>query len=401
MVDTSIIPADQHFAVAAALFLIAYLGFWAEQKSWGKLVTGTVWTILGAILASNLGLIPKDAAVYSFVFTYIVPMLIPLFLMKADIRRIIIESGRVGIGFILACIGTSTGAIIGIKLLDLGTQEGDLAGIFAATYTGGSVNYAAVIQSTGFDDANMIAAATAVDNLMSAVFLAVLALLPASKWMMSKYAQRSHTAPLEAKSQTDKNSSAPTGYSLAASIAFALVVVALSDSVVYLLNETTTRFDFSRLRYVFITVLSVLPATLSPKSVQRLHGGETVGLVLAFVFFAAIAAGADVAKLVSVAPILLGFVMILLSVHALVVFGLGAAITNIARKLSPSNESNVFCLSLPELIIASNAAILGATTAPALAMARGWPGLATPGILVGVAGYIVGTPIGVTIALIF
>jgi uncharacterized membrane protein len=67
-----------------------------------------------------------------------------------------------------------------------------------------------------------------------------------------------------------------------------------------------------------------------------------------------------------------------LTVHALVVFGLGY----------------VFRLSLPELITASNAAILGATTAPALAATKGWNNLVTPGVLVGVLGYALGTFIG-------
>lgn len=393
--DSSLIPADQHFAVAAAIFAIAFFGFWAEKKSWGKLVTGAVWSILGAILASNLGLIPKDAAVYGFIFTYLVPALIPLFLINANVKRIIMESGRVGIGFILACIGTAIGAVLGANLLDLGAKEGDLAGIFTATYTGGSVNYAAVIQSTGFDDANIISAATAVDNLMSALFLAGLAMMPASKWLVSRFAQRSHQ--MDSVSIEDKKERKVSGFSLAASITFALSVVALSDLTVLWLNQIT-EFDVAKLRYVFITILSILPATFFPSTMHKLHGGETLGLVLAFVFFAAIAAGADIAKLISVAPILLAFVIVILTAHALVVFGLGSLISNIARKISNNPDKNLFALSLPELITASNAAILGATTAPALAMARGWTALATPGILVGVAGYIVGTPLGLFIA---
>ncbi|WJG10177.1 DUF819 family protein [Aliiglaciecola sp. LCG003] len=394
--DGSLISADQHFAVLGALFAIALFGFWAEQKSWGKLVTGAVWAILGAILASNLGLIPKDAPAYGFVFQYLVPALIPLFLMHADVRRIVGESGRVGIGFILACIGTALGAVLAANLLDLGAQEGDLAGIFTATYTGGSVNYAAVIQSTGFDDANIISAATAVDNLMSAIFLAALALMPASAWLMSKYAKRDHAEGDEALlTQQEQNVS---GFSLAASITFALVVVALSDGAVALLNQFANGQDsFSGLRYVFITIFAVIPATLMPQKMQKMHGGQSVGLVLAFVFFAAIAAGADVSKLIGTAPILLAFVVILLLVHAFVVFVGGALISYCAIKITGNKDSGL-ALSLPELIIASNAAILGATTAPALAMARGWPGLVTPGVLVGVAGYIVGTPLGIAIA---
>lgn len=393
--STSLIPADQHFAVMAALFAIAFFGFWAEKKSWGKLVTGAVWAILAAILASNINLIPKSADTYSFVFKYLVPALIPLFLINANVKRIIMESGRVGIGFILACLGSAAGAIVGVSLLDLGAKEADLAGIFTATYTGGSVNYAAVIQSTGFDDANIISAATAVDNLMSALFLAVLAIMPASKWLMNKYAMRDHS--LEATNDYAQSSQKVTGFSLAAALTFALVVVALSDATVMLLSSLFPDVNIGRLRYVFITLFSILPASIAPKAMHKLQGGETIGIVIAFVFFAAIAAGADVVKLLSVAPILLAFVIILLVIHGVFVFGLGALISAASEKIS-GKKDNIFRLSLPELIIASNASILGATTAPALAMARGWPALATPGILAGVAGYIVGTPLGLLVA---
>ena len=71
----------------------------------------------------------------------------------------------------------------------------------------------------------------------------------------------------------------------------------------------------------------------------------------------------------------------MLAVHGVVTFGLGA----------------VFRLSLPELITASNAAILGATTAPALAAAKGWKDLVTPGVLVGVFGYAIGTLIATAV----
>ena len=42
-------------------------------------------------------------------------------------------------------------------------------------------------------------------------------------------------------------------------------------------------------------------------------------------------------------------------------------------------------------------AFLGATTAPALAATRGWNSLVTPGVLVGVLGYALGTFIGTVI----
>jgi uncharacterized membrane protein len=51
-------------------------------------------------------------------------------------------------------------------------------------------------------------------------------------------------------------------------------------------------------------------------------------------------------------------------------------------------------LTLPELLTASNAAVLGATTAPAMAAAKGWHDQVTPGVLVGVLGYALGTFVG-------
>jgi uncharacterized membrane protein len=317
--------------------------------------------------------------------------------MHANLGRIIMESGRVGIAFCLACFGTAVGAVVAAKVVDLGERTSDLAGIFTATYTGGSVNYTALIQSTGFDDANVISAATAVDNLMSAVFLACLALLPAWRWLLTRFVVRSHQDEDEAPS--DNKSPAATGFSLAASLAFALTVVAVSDMLVAWLNSVHADFDYARLRYVFITLLAVVPATLLHRQMARLHGGDTLGLVLAYVFFGAIAAGADVRKLIEVAPALLGFVLVLLATHAIIVGASGYGLTRMALKFSKQGKHSVFALSLPELIIASNAAVLGATTAPALAAARAWPALATPGVLAGVAGYIVGTPLGLAVAM--
>jgi uncharacterized membrane protein len=118
---------------------------------------------------------------------------------------------------------------------------------------------------------------------------------------------------------------------------------------------------------------------------RRLHGGFELGVGLAFVFFAAIAAGADLVAMIQIAPLLIVLVLILLAVHLLVLLGVGW----------------LFNLTLPELVTASNAAILGATTAPALAAAKGWHDLVTPGVLVGVLGYALGTLTGTAVFHVF
>ena len=118
--DASLIPADNNLAVMAGLTAIAAAGFLLEKTKFGALLTGTVWTILLAILASNLRILPFDAPAYGFVFSYAVPVLIPLFLMKADLKRIFFETTRMTGAFLIAAFATLVGVFAAVTLVPLG-----------------------------------------------------------------------------------------------------------------------------------------------------------------------------------------------------------------------------------------------------------------------------------------
>ncbi|MCW5602801.1 DUF819 family protein [Nitrosomonas sp.] len=365
----------------AALFAIASLAILAEKTRIGAQLTGAVITILGAIVAANLKVIPHASTSYDFVFEYFVPVLIPLFLFKADLRRMFFETTRMSMAFLLACTGTVVGAIVAVFLLDLSSlgtgaaidatqREAAIAGLFTATYIGGSVNYAALGEITQLrEDASFFSAATATDNLFSALYLALLAMLPAWRWLARRYLAHDHAAASD--DYAPEHITLPT---LTLSLTLALLIVAIADML-------TSWLANPNWRYVMITLLAIVPATLFPRQMARLHGGFELGILLSFVFFATIAAGANILAMIQIAPLLILLVIILLCVHALITFGLGL----------------LFRFSLPELIIASNAAVLGATTAPALAAAKGWRELITPGILVGVFGYALGTVAGTAV----
>ncbi|MEA1941565.1 MAG: DUF819 family protein [Pseudomonadota bacterium] len=401
----SLIPADNPIAAVAGLFVIAAAGFLMEKTRIGALLTGAVWAIFLAIAASNLAiipvfdlsegirfegfatLIPRETADgetppgYSFVFDNFVPILIPLFLMKADLKKIFFETTRTTLAFLLAALGTVIGAIVAFSLIDIGENEAAAAGTFTATYIGGSVNYAALVDLTGLRevDPSFVSSATAVDNLFSGFFLAMLALMPGWTWLAKHFVQRDHSEE-SAVEETQQATGSVSAASLMYSAAFALVVVVLGDFITSRMVEWWGE-GAGNWRYAVITVLALVPATAFPKTMDRLHGGYELGIGLSFVFFAAIAAGADVVGLVTSVPVLIAIIGVMLTVHGIVVFGLGS----------------VLRLSLPELITASNAAILGATTAPALAAAKGWKDLVTPGVLVGVFGYAIGTVIATAV----
>ncbi len=378
----TLISPDNDFALIAALFVIAGAAFLAEKTRLGSQVTGAVIAILGAIAAANLRLIPHSAPAFDFVFDYFVPVLIPLFLFKANLRHMLFETTRMTIAFLAASAGTIVGVVIAVSLLDLSAlapaadmdpalREAGIAGLFTSTYIGGSVNYAALGEITGLrNDASFFSAATATDNLFSALFLSVLALIPGWNWLARRFTQHESG---EERVEEDTGERI-TAASLTLAVATAISFVAIGDAI-------TNAIEMPSLRYAIITALVLVVATALPHWMERLHGGFEVGVALAFVFFAAIAAGADVIAMVNIAPLLVALVVILLSVHLLVLLGIG----------------RLFRLTLPELVTASNAAVLGATTAPAMAAARGWHDLVTPGVLVGVLGYALGTFAGTAI----
>ena len=378
----TLIASENSIALMAALFVIAGGAFLAERTRIGANLTGAVIAILVAILAANLRIIPHAAPAYDFVFTYFVPILIPLFLFKANLRTMIFETTRMTGAFLIASAGTIIGVLVAASFLDLGSlataattdpalREAGIAGLFTSTYIGGSVNYAALGEITGLrTDASFFSAATATDNLFSAVFLSVLALLPGWNWLARRFTQHEHGEEQAVAQRTDAISATSLTLALATAISF----VAIGDAI-------TAWIGMPSARYAVITALVVSAATLFPQFMEKLHGGFELGVSLAFVFFAAIAAGANLVAMVQIAPLLVVLVVILLSVHLAVLLGAGW----------------LFRLTLPELVTASNAAVLGATTAPALAAARGWHDLVTPGVLVGVLGYALGTFAGTAI----
>lgn len=373
----TLIPADQHFAVITAILALCALAFASERTVIGQKVTGTVVVILLAIAAANLGIIPHSAPAYGFIFSYVVPLLIPLFLFQADVRRLAREASRTSLAFLVAALGTVAGVIVAALLLDLSQlgvaselaadrREAGIVGLFASTYIGGSVNYAALGEITGLSaDASFFSAATAADNLFSAVFLSVIALVPGAHWIARHFVE--HTASEAVQVTETVVSPASISYALAA----AAGIVAITDLLCWWL-------EIPSWRYAVMTLISVGLATAVPQIRDWFSGAFEVGVALSFPFFAAIAAGADIRAMISVAPLLIILVAILLSVHLTVLLVVG-------RKLG---------LTIPELLTASNAAILGATTAPAMAAAKGWHDQVTPGVLVGVLGYALGTFIG-------
>ena len=167
----------------------------------------------------------------------------------------------------------------------------------------------------------------------------------------------------------------PTTSEVPACIAFSLVVCAVGYGLAALVGAP-------QFGILFITVITVAVASLAPGLTRQMRGGASIGLLLVYTFIAAVGAQSNVALLVGTAPALVGFLAVLLAIHALGVLLVG----------------RLFRLTLPEVLIGSNACALGANTAAAVAAGKRWYGLVTPGILSGILGYVIANFIGVALS---
>ena len=89
-----------------------------EQKyKWAGKVTGCVIALIGAMILSNIRVIPTDAPAYDFVWSYVVPLAVPLLLFNANVKKIWKESGRVLVIYLISGIGTLVVGIVVFYLL--------------------------------------------------------------------------------------------------------------------------------------------------------------------------------------------------------------------------------------------------------------------------------------------
>jgi uncharacterized membrane protein len=374
-----LINADQTFALTAVIMLIVSFGFWAETRSWGQTLGGPLLLIAISMAVSNVGIIPHSAPVYDTVAGLLVPMAIPLLLLRADFKTIFAESGPVFIAFLFAAAATIAGCLVGVWLVDMGPLEAEIAGTVTSSYIGGSINFIATAEAVGIKDSSVYVAGLAADAVGAVFFLIVLMLMPAVRFIRMALPSK-FIGPDGGNTSGDpvikySQQSQPLNLGrLANGLAVSVAVCAISAGL-------TVWFDMQSHFILMVTAVSLLVANFAKPVVRQVSSEFELGTLFMYIFFVCIGAGADLGEVLGTAFPILMFIVVMVLVHLCLLVFVGSLMK----------------LDLAEVMIASNACILGPPTAAALAASKGWQPLIAPGILVGLFGYAIATFIGIAL----
>lgn len=115
---------------------------------------------------------PRVPSQYDIVNKFLLPLAVPLLLFSADLRRVILGTGKLIVAFCLGSVGTLLATLVAFKFLpmkSLGAEAWKVAAALAARHIGGAVNYVSVGAATDMSSA-VLTAGLAADNLVVAFY---------------------------------------------------------------------------------------------------------------------------------------------------------------------------------------------------------------------------------------
>lgn len=353
-----------------------------------QLGTSLTVIILTAVTA-NLGLIPTSTnapPLYDGIFTYLAPISIFFLLLAVDLRSLKRAGSPMVLCFFIGAAGTMLGVLVGMWAVagpeGFGELYYALGGMFAGTYTGGSSNLNAIALHYGVNKAgNLYAAAIATDNIVTALWMGVTLLLPQ---LLNRYFPRQlkyDWTPAE-KEQFDAEANAQISDIETVSPTDLALLIGLGVLGLFVAGQIAVWLPAIP-KILSLTTLALLLAQWSP--IQKLRGVRVIGIFCIYLFLAVIGAYCDIAALLKdghLALMMLIFVSVLVAVHTVVQFGVGALLRQDWAIISVASQANLG----------------GSASCLALTKSLNRPDLHLPGILAGALGNAVGTYCGLLVA---
>jgi len=372
---------EDPYQLTAVFLGLVLLSVWLDaQYAWARKISPVVMILFLAGLLSNAGLITDRSTYYDALVDFTVPFAVCLILFTVNLADLKRAGGPLLVAFAVACVGTVIGVLVAGMLFDpqlreiLGRQAWKLAGPFTGTYTGGSLNFFAMWDGLEIGSPDLFAAANAVDNLTLFPLFAVWVMVPG--WLGRWYpVARVWGAVGEVPGAEKETAALPELRVLdVVALGFAAIAIMVVSDVIKArwIGDLMPSFP----TILIVTTLALVLAQF--RFMHRLLGAFEIGNLSFYLFFCAVGAMINVKKAIVLSPILFIYVMVMIALHMVFVYGVGRLLR----------------LDIRILTIASAAAKSGPPTVVALANLHGWRHLILPGVAMGLLGYAVGNYLG-------
>ena len=347
-------------AEVLVILLLTALGWWLSRSTaWGRQLGMTMVVLLIGLLVTNItGWQPNKAAA-GWISGPLTSLAIAQLLLAVDLRRVWPDARRLLTPFAASVLLTLAAVLLGGLVFGpwLGAERSVLAGVFTATFTGGSLNFVSVARTLQPPE-SLLLVATAADHVVFAIWFAV------SLWLGQRGSRSGPETPVPTPAAATHQDAA--GYGLA--LLWGLGVLLASQLVGLVLPAVPS---------ILVLTTTALIAAQLPWGPSR-RGCYEEGLLLIQPFFTVIGLSSPVGGLLGEGlPVL---------VYAAWIVALQAAALLLLRRWRR--------WPLGETLVASQAAIGGPSTALALATSLKRGELALPAVAIGLLGYLVGTYLG-------
>lgn len=346
-----------------------------------KVVPLLVFAYFVPTLLSNFGLIPVESPAYGFVKTWLLPASLVLLVIAVDVPGIVRLGRNAGLLFLFGTLGIVLGGPLAYLALgwmvpeSLGAEAWKGLAALSGSWIGGGANFVAIGESVGIQDSTL-SMMVVVDVAVANVWTAMLLWFAGRERKMDEAIGADRTSLDAVREEVARVQAAtlraPTLADLLMMLALAFGATAIATTLAKILpplGSVVTGFTW------VVLIVTTVALALSFTPVRNLEGAgaSKVGSVFLYLLVATIGAQAEFRRVLD-APALVAVGALWITLHAVLLLVL-------RRWL----KAPIFFVA-----VGSQANVGGAASAPVVAAAF-HPALAPVGILLAVAGYVLGT----------
>jgi len=338
--------------------------------------------LIGIILG-NLSILPDNfASAQDLLTTLTVPLALPLMFFSMDLRGFKKTAGKALISLFIAgaAIIVSTGVSFFIFKDFVGPESWKMAGMLIGCYTGGTPNLAAIGTALEIENTAYLAV-HASDVVVCAFYLLFLLSFAPSllKKVLPAYVPRStETDSVDVKKYGDTFMDFKRGdfWPLLKAFGLAVLIMAVGGGLSFIVKPEISM----TVAILTITTLSVI-ASFIP-SIRKIRMTFQLGHYVILIFSLVVSSMANVQELVKTAPAVIGYVTSVIVISAVL----------------HTLLSLVFKIDRDTHIITTTAMVYSPPFVPLVAASLKNKEIVITGVLIGVAGWVAGNYLGISVA---